>query len=60
MQAEQSPIPVAEAKSSFGFSPPLKKFALDCVAGTVGGIAVVFVGHPFGKPTFFQMKIPFI
>lgn len=27
---------------------PVVKFLKDCTAGTVGGIAVVAVGHPFG------------
>jgi hypothetical protein len=51
MAAEQTSMPAVEAASpaGFTFSPGLVKFAKDCTAGTLGGIAVVGVGHPFGK-----------
>lgn len=35
----------------------LVKFAKDCTAGTLGGIAVVGVGHPFGTRTSFKNPI---
>lgn len=54
MEAKQTPMPAIEATSppGFTFSPGLVKFAKDCTAGTLGGIAVVGVGHPFGKITY--------
>lgn len=53
MAVEQAQMPAVEAKSGIAFSPGLVKFAKDCVAGTLGGIAVVGVGHPFGENTIF-------
>ena len=41
-------MPAVDAKPGFSFSPGVVKFAKDCTAGTIGGIAVVGVGHPFG------------
>ena len=49
MAIDQAQIPAVEANPGIGLSPGLLKFAKDCVAGTIGGIAVVGVGHPFGK-----------
>jgi hypothetical protein len=58
MAAEQSAIPTVEAAApaGFSFSPGLVKFAKDCTAGTLGGIAVVGVGHPFGENYFLSIK----
>ena len=60
MEAKQTPMPAIEATSpqaGFSFSPGLVKFAKDCIAGTVGGVAVVGVGHPFGKILYKQRHV---
>ena len=48
MQAQETTVPAAVAPA-VGVSSGLVKFAKDCTAGTVGGIAVTMVGHPFGE-----------
>ena len=50
-QAQASNImSTANIKSTGTLAPSsgFVKFLKDCTAGTVGGIAVVGVGHPFG------------
>ena len=43
-------MPSIDTKDSLHTLPRgLVKFAKDCTAGTIGGIAVVGVGHPFGE-----------
>lgn len=41
-----------ELQTAASFQPQMSsgvvKFMKDCISGTVGGIAVVAVGHPFG------------
>lgn len=49
MSVDQKQLPSMTTKPGLSALPPgLVKFAKDSVAGTVGGIAVVGVGHPFG------------
>jgi hypothetical protein len=61
MQADQASIPAMGAGATVTASntatnvsstlttSPLMKFLKDSTAGTIGGIAVTLVGHPFGK-----------
>jgi len=48
MQTEQTQTTSMNA-TAVAVPASLVKFAKDCTAGTLGGIAVVGVGHPFGK-----------
>lgn len=45
VQRQAVSVPTAKLTSS---SSPIVKFLKDSTAGTIGGIAVTLVGHPFG------------
>ena len=50
MAADQAQL-AARLPAAPAVPSALNKFVKDCTAGTIGGVAVVAVGHPFGEYT---------